>query len=654
MKDRDAVGKCGRILISFILFFWVAFALRAAQLQILDHQKFTEYADSQQRSTMPLSAKRGTIYDCQGRMLAYDIEANSYTVNPKYMKKPSEAAAKLAAITGMPKAHWMQQFTKHPGFLMVARRVDSELKQKLDNSGIETLRAREETMRVYPYKDLAAEIVGRVDSDNKGLSGLEKYYDDLLAGNDGQSIYLRDAYGREITNWEHTLVSPVNGSDLYLAMDINMQEILEVEMEQQLDSSGAKWGAAIFIDLESGGVLACGTIEKNKLQFKRCRAVVDENEPGSTAKIIPLAAVFQAGIFEPTDIINVEGGRFMVSGRTVRDDHPKSLLTCSEIGVYSSNIGAAKLGLTAGPELIYKTLVQFGFGARTGIDFPGETPGTLRAPDTWTNHQLAIICFGYGVTASALQLACAYGIVATGGDLLKPYFAAKAVSPDSTEKQLNARTVVRQALDDRTVTILDDVFKNVVEIGTATRAIDELCWIAGKTGTALRITEGRKGYEKGKALASFAGYFPADNPRIVGVVMFDQPRTSVYGGEVSAPVFKNIAKRYSGLPGNDILVNSKPRPREKKVNTLAKGGEAKMAQASVKREIESSKAGKKTPVTDGFHDFTGQTMRDAIRKARDMGLIPKISGAGVVVAQNPAPGVDTTGVVTVELIGETE
>ena len=653
MLTRQEIAKNGRIIIAIIALFWVIFVLRAVQVQLVQSKMFQDYADSQQRSTNPLAARRGSIYDRNGQLLAYDIEAKSYTVNPKYMKRPSDAAAKIAEITGQPKSFWMQQFAKRPGFLMVARRVSQEMAYKFDNSAIETLKARSETQRVYPYGLLASEIIGRTDVDNKGVSGLELYYDKYLTGADGQSIYLRDAYGHEITTWEHTLVPPRNGSDIYLALDLNMQQIAENELQTKLDSCQAKWCTAIFLDLETGGILACATLEGGEYSFRRCRAIVDENEPGSTAKIIPLSTVFQENIYKPDDIVNVEGGRYSYAGKIIRDDHAKGLLHCTEIGVYSSNIGAAKLGITAGRDLLYKYLVQYGFGARTGIDFPGETAGTLRKPERWSKHELAITCFGYGFTVSALQMACAYGVVASGGDLLKPYFAEKVVNSDSSEQMLNTKVVVRKVLENRTVGIMDGIFKDVVQIGTAKKAIDDLCLIAGKTGTALRTKEGGGGYETGKALASFTGYFPADNPKIVGIVMYDRPHGSIYGGDISAPVFKNIARRYGMLPGNNVLINSHPKSSKNQNSQLVgDNGGGTIVKLSQKRTMTATASKKKTPVTGGFHDFTGQTMRDALRSARNLGLECKLTGSGTVISQNPPPGMDTSGVQTVELIGE--
>jgi cell division protein FtsI (penicillin-binding protein 3) len=653
MMNRQMVTKRGRLIIIVVFFFWVIFGFRAAQIQILDHKIFLDYADSQQKATMPLSAKRGSIYDCNGRLIAYDIEASSYTVNPKYMKRPSDAAAKIASITGQPKSYWMQQFAKRPGFLMVARRVPQDQKYQFDNSGIETLRERSETLRYYPYDKLAAEVIGRTDVDNIGVSGLEMYYDKYLRGTDGQSIYLRDAYGKEVTSWEQTLVPPQNGSDLYLTLDLNFQEIVQDEMQKMLDSSQAIWGTSIFLDVETGGVLASVTVERDQREFVRCRAIADMNEPGSTAKIVPLSTVFENRIVEPDDIINVEGGKCMIGGHLIKDDHAHGLLRCTEVGVYSSNIGAAKLGIKAGADLIYKQLVKYGFGARTNIDFPGEAPGVLYKPSEWTTHNLAIICFGYGMSTTALQLVDAYGAVASGGELHRPYFATKVVAPDSTEQILNSKMVVRDVIDKRTVNIMQGVFRDVVLEGTAKKAKDELCPISGKTGTALRAKIGGKGYETHKALASFVGYFPSDAPKIVGIVMFDSPTFSIYGGDVAAPVFKNIAKRYAVLPGNNFMAESNLNPDTlNKVMQAGANGGAKIVQASAKKILAPAGEPKKKPIIGGFHDFTGQTMRDALRTAKNMGLSPKIVGSGRVISQTPPAGTDTTGVTNIELIGE--
>jgi cell division protein FtsI (penicillin-binding protein 3) len=214
--------------------------------------------------------------------------------------------------------------------------------------------------------------------------------------------------------------------------------------------------------------------------------------------------------------------------------------------------------------------------------------------------------------------------------------------------------VVRKVLDQRTLAILNDVFREVVQIGTAKKALDEQCSIAGKTGTALRRKNGSREYASGKALASFVGYFPADAPRIVGIVMYDEPGFSIYGGDVSAPVFKNIAKRYGGLPGNNLMVNSRLTPHDRSMNAAARAGEnATIIPLTAERIVVTASSKRQSVAPEGFPDFTGQTIRDAIRAVKNRGFECRISGAGMVKEQSPPAGIDTTGVQTVELIGET-
>lgn len=640
MSDFNIVKGRGKILRAIFLIIGIVFTARAVEIQIIKHSKFRDYADSQQKSSMELKSKRGSIYDCRGRLLAYDMETKSYSVNPRHMKNSAAEAARLAKITRRSKSYWIRKFKENPGFLYIARRVAQKDQPKFEKAGIQTLKSRVETIRIYPYKNLALEVIGRTDIDNRGVSGLEKYYDEVLSGQDGRSIYLRDAYGNEITNWEHTIVEPQDGSDIYLALDLDFQQILEEELDWMLDSSKALYGSAVFMDLNTGGITACATIEKSRVSFQRCRSVVDRNEPGSTAKIVPLATVFQEGLFEPGDVINVEGGRFKLGRHVIRDDHPYDTLRCDEIGIYSSNIGVSKLGLAAGSDLIYKTLIRFGFGEKTGVDFPGEVAGLVYDPEKWTEHFLANVCFGYGIAVTGLQTVRAYGAIANGGELLKPFFAEKSLSPGGRENTLNSKSVERNILDKRTRGILTDIFCGVVREGTAKKASTELCAVAGKTGTALRTRKEGRGYDPKRSLASFVGFFPADNPRYAGIIMFDEPQTSIYGGEVAAPVFSNLAKRFVSLPRNNSLarVNYEQSEEEQILTMISPDNQDIEANAEVRYAYA------KSVFTDGeskkaLPDFRGKTIRDAYRTARSLGLECEIFGSGLVEHQKPVPGI---------------
>lgn len=649
MVDIRKIRKRGRVLIIALSATGIVFAARAVQVQIIQHSEFAAYADSQQKSAIPLKARRGSIYDSQGKVLAYDVEAKTYTINPKYISDKPLAARKLAKLTNKSSSGWLKKFRKHPGYLVVASKVPQSKEAEFGSSGIETLHSRVETIRVYPYIGLGVEVIGRTNTDDVGVSGLEKQYDEILSGVDGRSVYLRDARGNEVTSWEQTIIEPVNGNDIHLALDIDFQQIVADELSTMLDSSGSIWGTAIFLDVESGGILACATVERDKPKYPRNRNIVDMNEPGSTAKIMPLVTVFQAGIFEPDDIIDVEGGRFNIGRRVIRDDHPHDSLRCDEVGIYSSNIGISKMGIAAGSELIYRTLVQFGFGAKTGIDFPGESPGILYRPEKWNDHLLANICFGYGVTVTGIQMAAAYGIIAGGGELKKPYFASKMTSPNGTEIVLNSKRVVRKVLNKHTLEIVDGILRDVVRIGTARKAKDEYSLVAGKTGTALRTYKDRKGYDRSRSLASFAGYFPASAPRVVGIVMFDEPRSSIYGGEVSAPVFRRVAVRYSSLPRNYVMLDS----RSDRIEPTVRGVAAVNERVDILPISEVVEGDGDFILFDPskLPNFVGVTIRDAMSGAQALGLAYEISGSGVVKAQKPAPGVPIDNVKSLQLVG---
>lgn len=650
MIDIRRIRRKGKMIFAFLMVVGAVFFTRAAQIQILQHRKFAAYADSQHRSAMPLKAKRGSIYDCQGKVIAYDVDVKTYTVSPRYINNKRTAAIRLSRLTGKSSNYWIGEFRKHPGFLVVASRVPRSRESDFENAGIETLRSRPETARIYPYNGLAEEVIGRTDPDNIGVSGLEKYYNGILSGSDGSSVFLRDARGNEVTSWEHTLVAPVDGNDLYLALDIDLEQITTNELSAMLDSSEARWGSAIFLDVETGGVLACATVERERPEYPRCRSIADMNEPGSTAKIMPLVTVFQAGLFEPDDFINVEHGRFSIGRRVIRDDHPYDSLRCTEVGIYSSNIGVSKMGLEAGPDLIYRTLIQFGFGAKTGIDFPGESAGELRKPDKWSDHLLANICFGYGITATGIQLALAYGAIANGGDLLKPFFATRMASPDGSERILNSRREIRRVLDDRTRNIIHGILTDVVLKGTAKKARDEYSLVAGKTGTALRTYRDKRGYDPKRSLASFAGYFPAHAPRIVGIVIFGEPETSIYGGEISAPVFRRIAVRYSRLPRNYEMLGPRleyaegfrddNRGVDEKADILPVSGELAMENHETVFQESTT-----------LPDFRGITVREAMRRAQALGLKYEIEGSGVVKSQNPSPGAPIKNIAMLKLTG---
>ena len=628
------LGKFDSRLLGLKIVFvaiWAIFLGRLGWLQLIDHRRFLDAAIGQQSLNIEIQAKRGTIYDRQGRILAEDIDSYSYYVVPNKIQDKAQAIRIIDDIAGNKK--WAQKFANHSKFLWVARKTDANLQYRLQASGLETLNRVIEPKRTYPAGFLALALLGRVDVDNIGLSGIEKYYDEILSGQNGKAILLRDARGRSYQFSEKPVSKPVNGQSIVLTIDLDLQQITEQELAAAMLENYSKYGMAVFQKVGTGEILACASLDSLGEPSSRNRPITDQYEPGSTFKLVAVAAALGSGRFDPSTVINVENGKFKVGGKIIRDDHAHDRLSVEEIVVFSSNIGAAKLGLAMGDEQLYKHIKESGFAIPLGIDFPGEAAGQLMNLG-WRDHYLANVSFGHGIAASPLQMVSLYGAIACGGDLYRPFFAKEIIHEDQTREPLNEIQKLRNIAPPGISRALCGFLRQVVVRGTATKADSGVVTIAGKTGTALKVRKDKRGYDHGKSRASFVGFFPAEMPQVAGIVVFDEPKKSRYGGEVSAPVFRRVAERYSVLPS-------------KLAAMFACGGIIEKRDLKAMPEIknESAKAmfagairAQETDEENGLPDFRGLTVRRAMVVARDLGLECEFEGSGVVVDQAPPAG----------------
>ncbi|NLI16458.1 MAG: transpeptidase family protein [candidate division Zixibacteria bacterium] len=632
MSDR-VIGKFeSKVLLLKIAFaiIFIVFVGRLIWLQVFQRQQFLEAALNQQNMTIEIQAKRGTIYDRYNRVLAQDIDSYSYYCVPRKITDKVGFARTLSSILG--DKDWLNKFANHPKFLWVARKTTPEIQAKLDNCGLDTLYRTIEPRRVYPWGDLALSLIGRVDIDNIGLSGLEKYYQKELCGQNGKLLLTRDARGRSYQFLEKPVVQPVNGASIVISIDLDLQQIVEQELAAAIEENNAKYGLAIFENVATGEILACASLDSTGAPDRRNRPICDQYEPGSTFKVIAVGAALESGLFNPATIVFVENGKYRVDDRIIRDDHSYSNLSVEDIVVYSSNIGAAKLGLKLGDKLIYKMIKQSGFSMPLGIDFPGEASGSIDKLG-WRQHYLANVCFGHGIAATPLQMMALYGAIASGGQLYRPYFGKEVIYDDGHREPLNHVQPIRNIMLPETALTISRFLREVVVRGTATKADSAAVTIAGKTGTALKISE-NGGYDHGKSRASFIGYFPANMPQVAGIVIFDEPKKSKYGGEVSAPVFRAIAERYSMIPtklsslyqSGGIIENRvlppKNQPGRKPINDFAAKAQ------TVAYTVEQG----------GVPDFKGLTIRRALMLARNSGYECDFEGSGIVIEQFPAPG----------------
>jgi len=424
------------------------------------------------------------------------------------------------------------------------------------------------------------------------------------------------------------------GSDVHLTLDSPIQHLAEKELEGAIHKYRAKAGVAIVVDPATGEVLALAnypTFDPNKASqqsadHRRNRAVTDSFEPGSTFKTILAAAALEEGVVGKDDLFYCEMGKYPYAGRVIHDTHPHGWLPFSKILQVSSNIGFTKVAEKLKKDRYFRYIDKFGFGRVTGLDVPGEVPGLLRRPETWSGIDLATHAFGQGISTTPMQMVMAYAAIANGGILMRPYVTRKVVSPEGEVLVENQPQIVRRVISEKTAQSLSAMLRDVTnDGGTGTAAKIDGFDVAGKTGTAQKAERG--GYSAKKRVSSFVGFVPADNPRLVSLVLIDEPEGNVYGGIVAAPAFRNIAqgvlRQLAVAPRDGVAIPSLPAQVEPPAARPIKRPGVQL--------VSSHKE-------DAVPDFLGLSMREAVEKAQSARISLKLQGNGYVVKQTPAPG----------------
>jgi cell division protein FtsI (penicillin-binding protein 3) len=624
----------------FILLLSVSVA-RAFYLQVYEQEKFANLAEKQHLKVVQLVPSRGVIYDATNSALAVSIEMDSLYAEPRNVEDISAAAAALAPMLDTTKEELEKKMKASRGFAWLARRLTPDVAAKIRGLEIKGLGFVKESKRFYPNAEIGSHVIGFTGLDPEGLEGVEKRFDSTLIGNTGYIVTERDALGRDIGTHGVVTKSSSAGQNLVLTIDKNIQYIAEKELAAAVDGSRAKGGIAIVMEPGSGKVLAMAnyptfnpnSFNRSPTAALRNRAIADSFEPGSTMKVFIVAAALEEKVVKPKDGFNCENGSYNIGGRTIHDTHKYGRLSVGEVLKYSSNIGAAKIGTRLGPERLYGYLRRFGFGAKSSIDLPGEAGGYLRNKNNWYGVDLATISFGQGVSISSLQLAAAISAIANGGNLMKPYIVDKVVDDNgNTLKQFTpvSRQRVVSAETARTVATMMEAVTS--EGGTGTAAAVDGFKVAGKTGTAQKADPVTKGYSLDKRTASFAGFVPADNPRMSIVVVLDEPKTSSYGGVVAAPAFSEIARQslcYLRVAPNQPL-------KKKPESIEVKKDESLLVAAA--ENLDESAPENQQPGGLIMADFCGMSMRQVLQYMEKNGLNVRLLGSGRVVEQSPPPG----------------
>ncbi len=477
---------------------------------------------------------------------------------PVRRQDPDGTARQLARVLEVDAAPLAARLRKKSDFVWLARKLDPPVAQAvraLDLAGIHFL---PESKRYYPMRELAAQVLGYVGTDNRGLAGLELVYDEQIAGRPGKRTLLRDARRGTVVAPGLAFSDPEPGGDLYLTLDATIQHIVERELAKAVEERRAKSGSMVLLDPATGAVLAMATypsFDPNHFgHFPparwRNRAIIDAYEPGSTFKVVTAAAALEAGLVKPTDVFDCEMGSITLLGIRIRDHKPFGRLTFAEVLAKSSNVGVIKTALLLGDERLYSTVRGFGFGRPTGIDLPGENQGILAGKASWRPLTKAYVSFGQGISVTALQLVTALGAVANDGQLLTPYVVAAVGRNGAVRKLHPTPAVAGRPVSAATARQLRELLEGVVSGGTGRAAAVAGYRVGGKTGTAQKPIHG--GYSRSGYVPSFFGLAPAGRPVIVGVVAVDEPQGFAYhGGQVAAPIFGAVARQvllYMGVP----------------------------------------------------------------------------------------------------------
>ncbi|HEY2290701.1 MAG TPA: penicillin-binding protein 2 [Thermoanaerobaculia bacterium] len=571
---------------------WVLLiAGRLYDLQVLRYEHYANKAERQQQRVVTLDPPRGTIYDAQGRELAVSIQVDSvYAVPPEVADPAATAAALARAVPDLDRGKLARQLAGDREFVWVVRKLDPPVAEKVRALKLKGLYFVPESKRYYPMKELAAQVLGYVGTDNHGLAGLEQVYDQEITGKPGKRTVLRDARQGTVAAPGLSFSEPEPGHDLYLTLDATVQHIVERELARAIEERHARRGSAIFLDPATGGVLAMASypsFDPNDFasyspESWRNRAVVDVYEPGSTFKIVTAAAALEAGVVREDERIDCGMGVItLYKDIRVHDHKPYGMLTFAQVIAHSSNIGVIRVAQRIRDDRFYATLRGFGFGRPTGIDLPGESGGILHNVEKWGLLEKDYIAFGQGISVTPLQLVSATAAVANGGVLLKPHVVAAVSRGEVRLPKYPAPPVVGRPISPATARDLTRYLEGVVIEGTGKPAAIPGYQVAGKTGTAqIPVRGGYHGY-----LPSFVGFAPADRPALVGLVAIAEPQgNEYYGAQVAAPAFGAITRQVLLYRG---VHPQRERPSVWLGQTVLAGMPAKAPAAPVRPAVEA-------------------------------------------------------------------
>lgn len=539
------------ILLLLLLCGFGAVLFRLVTLQVWQAAELSVKADRQHRKTVSLEGARGTIVDRHGKVLAMNVEVPSAFGVPTTLDSPTKTARVLAPVLQVRSEELERKLRQARSFVWLARKLDPEQGRRLERLSIDGVGVVMEGRRFYPKGPFLSHVLGFAGMDGEGLEGVEHRYESYLRGEKRMMVLQRDALGRSVFPKDMTERSPTPGYNLALTIDEVIQYITERELEDAVTRAQAKSGTMIVLDPRTGAVLAMAVSPRfdpnvvSNLSPDRWRnkALTDAYEPGSTLKAVMAAAAIEERVVKPNTMVFGEHGRMTVANTVIHDHEKLGWVSFAQVIQKSSNIGAAKTGMALGEQRLYRYLHAFGFGQKTEIDLPGEGAGLVKHPKDWGRRSVASISIGQEIGVTPIQMVSAIAALANEGVLMRPYVVSEIRSTEGQLLKTVSPQVKRRVVSPETVHTMTKILEGVVTDGTGAKAAIPGFRVAGKTGTAQKIDPRTGSYSGSRFVTSFAGYVPANSPRLAMIVVIDEPQGDAWGGTVAAPVFSRVGEQ---------------------------------------------------------------------------------------------------------------
>ena len=620
---------------------WAALVLKMFYIQVIDPDNLGTALQSQFEDKVAISPLRGNFYDRNGKKLTDNIEHFTFAAHPAQVKDKDAVARLFSKTFNKSKRYYLNKLKTKKSFVYLEKDVNPLIGRELSQSPLPIgVQVQSNVRRYYPYGDVAAPLLGFVGTENHGLSGLEDHYNHQLAGIDGWRELGSDGHGNTRIRGGFREQKPINGDDCFLTIDVDIQIIIEEELREAVEKHKADKAEAILVDPNTGEILALANIptfnpnSRSKITEASLIAhpIMSAFEPGSTFKVVGATALIEENKVHPMDVFDCEGGKYSIHGIDVKDWKSFDNLTFAEVLQNSSNIGIIKAVQVLDESKMFNTARKFGFSEKSGIQFPYESSGSLKNNKSWSELSKSEIAIGYEVSVTTLQMAMAYSAIGNGGVLMKPQLIQKLKTPKGHEQKIDRMDALRRVASEKTMHTMSDILEKAVSQGTGNKAFLPNLKIAGKTGTAKKLKNGKYVSEY---IASFASFYPSDDPEYTLIVTVDHPRSGGYtGGMVAAPIAKEIYRRIYNLKGRDAepyLQASVPKDRDESINEAKRSLQGQLLSASL--PVLKVNAAQVT-----MPDLKGMSLKMSLSGLYAMGLKPIPHGSGRVIRQVPAAG----------------